>query len=286
MERIKSQKKSLPTKWFLIICLSFFPTVSFSQVLNGSFEIDGQPSLDNWIIDHGESYQDAPGDGGSWCLKLESGNVQGGFPYIAYQIIPEFKNGEIWQVSARAKRDSSRSPLIPPSIYLKIFHITGDETNLSADTTFSKEWTQLTFIDTLFLEESDCVAIVLEAGLIGGPLTSWSYFDLVAAEKIGEVGVDNFNQLHPKDFKLFQNFPNPFNPRTTFSYQMPKSAMVKLSIQNITGQTVKTLVNEHQNAGFHSVQWDVPQSGISSGLYFYRLNAGEYSATKNCLILR
>ena len=88
----------------------------------------------------------------------------------------------------------------------------------------------------------------------------------------------------PADFSLFQNYPNPFNSSTTINYQLPKATTVKISIYNIAGKLVETLENEYKNAGFHSVVWDV--NTISSGLYFYRIEAGEYADTKKCVILK
>ena len=63
-----------------------------------------------------------------------------------------------------------------------------------------------------------------------------------------------------------------------------KSNFVKLSIYNITGQLIETLVNGHNNAGYHTVLWNA--SEVGSGLYFYRIEAGEYTETKKCLILK
>ena len=94
---------------------------------------------------------------------------------------------------------------------------------------------------------------------------------------------DQIGQV-PQQFFLEQNYPNPFNPITTISYQLPKSAFVNISIYNIVGQLVETMVNEQKNAGYHSVVWNA--SGVGSGLYFYRIGAGEYLETKKCLILK
>ena len=88
----------------------------------------------------------------------------------------------------------------------------------------------------------------------------------------------------PTEFSFSQNYPNPFNPITTIPYSLPKSAMVSLSIYNIAGQLVETLVHERKNAGFYSVQWNA--GNVGSGLYFYRIEAGEYKETKKCLILK
>lgn len=85
-------------------------------------------------------------------------------------------------------------------------------------------------------------------------------------------------------FQLFNNYPNPFNPITTISYQLPKSEFVNLSIYNVAGQLVETMVSEYKNVGYHSVIWNA--SGIGSGLYFYRIEAGDYMETKKCLILK
>lgn len=90
----------------------------------------------------------------------------------------------------------------------------------------------------------------------------------------------------PDAYRLLQNYPNPFNPTTTISYQLPKPAFVNLSVYNITGNLVETLVNEYKKAGYFSVTWNVPQSGIASGLYFYRIRAGKYSDIKKCIILK
>jgi len=98
------------------------------------------------------------------------------------------------------------------------------------------------------------------------------------------IGVEDNLQDIPAFFKLSQNYPNPFNPVTTISYQLPKSEFVNMSIYNVAGQLVETLLNGHKNAGYHSVLWNA--SGVSSGLYFYRIEAGEYTETKKCLILK
>jgi len=88
----------------------------------------------------------------------------------------------------------------------------------------------------------------------------------------------------PKSFVLRQNYPNPFNSVTTISYQLPRSSFVNISIYDITGRLVETLVNENAQPGYYSFEWDA--SKFSSGVYIYRIKAGGFSATCKCLLLK
>ena len=97
-------------------------------------------------------------------------------------------------------------------------------------------------------------------------------------------------QTRPEAFALANNYPNPFNPATTIKYALPEASSVTLEIYNVVGQVVRTLVADHQNAGRYVVQWDATnESGhsLSSGIYFYRLEAGgEFLEVKKMLLLK
>ncbi len=97
-------------------------------------------------------------------------------------------------------------------------------------------------------------------------------------------------QTRPEAFALANNYPNPFNPATTIKYALPEASSVTLEIYNVVGQVVRTLVADHQNAGRYVVQWDATnESGhsLSSGIYFYRLQAGgEFLEVKKMLLLK
>lgn len=86
----------------------------------------------------------------------------------------------------------------------------------------------------------------------------------------------------PEEFKLSQNYPNPFNPVTTIEYTIPKGSNVSLKIFDITGREVASLVDKYQDAGTFIVNWNA--SGFSSGIYIYRLTAGNYSDTKKMIL--
>jgi hypothetical protein len=88
----------------------------------------------------------------------------------------------------------------------------------------------------------------------------------------------------PKEFSLSQNYPNPFNPSTVIRYALPNEAMVSLEVFNILGQRVALPVNEQQKAGNHEVVFQ--NSTLGSGVYFYRLTTGEFTATKKLVLIR
>ena len=93
--------------------------------------------------------------------------------------------------------------------------------------------------------------------------------------------------LVPTEYSLGQNYPNPFNPATAVNYQIPmtKSQVhTTLKIYNILGQEVATLLDGMQEPGYYTVTWDA--SEMASGVYFYRLTAGAFTATRNMVLMK
>ncbi|NIT70208.1 choice-of-anchor B family protein [candidate division KSB1 bacterium] len=93
----------------------------------------------------------------------------------------------------------------------------------------------------------------------------------------------------PEEFVLEQNYPNPFNPSTTIAYQLPKAEKVSIIIYDLLGQQVKQLVNENQEPGHYSVQWDGrDQTGhtVATGLYIYQIKAGQFNQTRKMLFVK
>jgi hypothetical protein len=88
----------------------------------------------------------------------------------------------------------------------------------------------------------------------------------------------------PTVVSLFQNYPNPFNPATTIQYSLPAKVFVTLRVYNILGQEIATPVNKEQEFGSYQVQFD--GRDLSSGVYFYRLQAGDFVDTKKLLLLK
>lgn len=88
----------------------------------------------------------------------------------------------------------------------------------------------------------------------------------------------------PERFVLYQNFPNPFNPSTTFSYQLKITSYVNIKIFDMGGREIKSLINKRQTPGNYMIKWDA--SNIPSGNYFYKLTAGDYSETKSMVLIK
>jgi hypothetical protein len=83
---------------------------------------------------------------------------------------------------------------------------------------------------------------------------------------------------------LHQNYPNPFNPTTTIKFELPKASQVNLSVYDLLGRQVSVLVNEKKDAGVHEVKFDA--SGLSSGVYFYRIQVGDFTQTRKLCLIR
>jgi flagellar hook assembly protein FlgD len=88
---------------------------------------------------------------------------------------------------------------------------------------------------------------------------------------------------------VYNNYPNPFNPITTLSYDLPENSFVNITIYNLLGREVRTLVNQNQDAGFKSVIWNGSNSfgkPVSAGVYIYQIRAGKYVHTNKMLLLK
>ncbi len=159
------------------------------------------------------------------------------------------------------------------------------------------------FVDTTFRisDLSACIGAGIDSLQVGGvwyhsatsdfygisrPNPAGSQPDIGACENHRAsplTGIDGGGSRMPTAFGLDQNFPNPFNPSTTIRYGLPNRSQVTLAIFNTLGQQVALLQNGEQEAGYHEVRFD--GENLSSGVYFYRIQAGEFVATKRLLLL-
>ena len=122
--------------------------------------------------------------------------------------------------------------------------------------------------------------------LISGNLADEGFLANMVDE--ANLGVYRVEAL-PTVYALEQNFPNPFNPNTTIKYAIPNAAHVELTIINLSGQVVRTLVNDDLRANFYSVVWDGRNNRgeeVASGMYFYRIQADKFSAIKKLMLIK
>jgi hypothetical protein len=123
----------------------------------------------------------------------------------------------------------------------------------------------------------------------GNPRPSGSGFDMGAYEyQTGSDVGDNLNNALPDKFILFQNYPNPFNPTTKIRYSIPSAVTslmksVQMKVYDILGREIAVLINEEKPAGYYEISFDA--SGLPTGVYFYRMNAGSFVETKKMLLI-
>jgi len=98
------------------------------------------------------------------------------------------------------------------------------------------------------------------------------------------VGIVDEGTSVIEGFGLMQNYPNPFNPETAIEYILPNASDITIVIYNLSGEVVERLVETKQPAGYHKVTWNA--SNVASGIYFYRLQAGDFVQTRKMVLLK
>lgn len=125
-------------------------------------------------------------------------------------------------------------------------------------------------------------------GMSFAPLFSKGYVDIKSITDATDIDDDDNINL-PEEFSLAQNSPNPFNPSTHIKFELPHAAHVKLYVYNILGQEVRNLIDEELTAGRHTVTFDGLNNDkreLASGVYFYRMEAGDFKANKKMILLK
>jgi len=122
---------------------------------------------------------------------------------------------------------------------------------------------------------------------------NWTYANgnidegVIFAETCAQVSIDM--DIIPIKFQLYNAFPNPFNPVTTLRYDLPENSLVNITIYDMMGREVKTLVNQSQDAGYRSVIWDATNDygkPVSAGIYLYQIQTGKHISTKKMVLLK
>ncbi|MDZ7378063.1 MAG: T9SS type A sorting domain-containing protein, partial [candidate division KSB1 bacterium] len=105
-----------------------------------------------------------------------------------------------------------------------------------------------------------------------------------ALKHFGAPSAVRTGETVPVEYALHQNYPNPFNPTTTVKFAVAKPGNVTIAVYNMLGQKVATLVNGYHQAGTYAATWDA--TGMASGVYFYKIEAGDFTAVKKMTLLR
>jgi len=164
---------------------------------------------------------------------------------------------------------------------------------IKVSNTVTNEWEELTFdfSSHIGLPEAigiDQIVVFPDFDLGGRTQDNIIYFDNISFYS-NSVGVDNRSETFPQGFVLEQNFPNPFNPSTTLRYELPEDGLVNVTIYDMMGRQVSTLLSSHQTAGYKSIQWNATNDfgkPVSAGVYLYQIQAGEFVQTKKMVLLK
>jgi hypothetical protein len=158
---------------------------------------------------------------------------------------------------------------------------------LLATMTFLVDDSMTICIDTTFWPPSSVLGYWNYDGLAYFPKLDMPSCFYVSLSDVRELPGSDENR--PSGFSLSQNYPNPFNPVTNIAFTVPRTAHVRLDVYNVVGQKVKTLVDQEMKPGSYAADWDgTDQSGkaVSSGIYFYRMEAGDFAGMKKMLLLK
>ncbi|MFZ4621455.1 MAG: carboxypeptidase regulatory-like domain-containing protein [Bacteroidota bacterium] len=136
------------------------------------------------------------------------------------------------------------------------------------------------FVDKAGYNETGAVTVNASYNVNGTPLPGVANFTIDGTLGVSEKKTD----VQPVNYVLEQNYPNPFNPATTISFSLPNSGNVSLKVYNVVGQEVVSLVNGYKTVGQYTVSFNA--SSLSSGVYFYRLEAGSYNVVKKMMLLK
>jgi len=160
-------------------------------------------------------------------------------------------------------------------VYIDFFAFHGyfdrEETTILPGIGIVKTWHYYNIpISTFYKDSTYLIGIYKDGEFLGDTLFSLT-------------GIDE-SITSPANYHLSQNYPNPFNPTTTLSYQIPRAGFILFRVYDILGREVATLVNEEKPVGWYEVEFD--GTGFASGIYFYRLQAGNFIETKKMILLR
>ncbi|HJY63836.1 MAG TPA: T9SS type A sorting domain-containing protein [Ignavibacteria bacterium] len=144
-------------------------------------------------------------------------------------------------------------------------------------------WSFMTGVNSTHIASLDAVKINASSVYALAVTSEGEVYKLLDTARI--IGIEKMGTFIPKEYLLYQNYPNPFNPNTTIKFDLPADGVVTIEIYDILGRKVDMLAkNEFRKAGSYQVMWDAPK--FSSGVYFYRFEAGSYVKSKKMVLVK
>ena len=234
-------------------------------------------------------YPDFPGTG--TCHSIQFDNIDTNIVYAGLKgsVIKTTDKGDTWKATGLTDTPYYFNTLAQGFKTHFIFaggSSDNNESGLFESSDAGKTWHQIVPIPTVILKGiSSLVSIPDYTGDLVDLLYIGTLGDGIYLYQVGILDEVNKNKNDIKQFYLSQNYPNPFNPVTTISYQIPFGSHVTLKIFDVLGNEIKTLVDEYQEQGFHSTSFTL-NSTLSSGVYFYQLQADKFIQRKKMIILK
>lgn len=209
--------------------------------------------------------------------------------YSIQSIFYTTDGGNSWTaVSGNLEQNTDGSGNGPSVRSVRILNLNGSNVYYAGTSTGLYATTNLNGMSTVWVQQGSSSIGMVDAESIDtrdndGTVVVGTFGGGVYSTQVNVTGVKTQDNL-PAVYSLSQNYPNPFNPATVINYEIPSSNRVTLKIYDILGNEVKTLVNENKPAGKYSVTFDA--SKLSSGVYFYRLDAGNFTSVKKMILLK
>jgi len=200
--------------------------------------------------------------------------------YIRYNFVSPDKS--IWDLDSISGQYGIYSteqhyvPIYGDSLKSKIYNFAYIDTNSTPPDT---SWGPMVDGTAIYISKGVGIT-VYEQGIAYGKLQG----AIINGKLFGTIITVNNDKKNVDNYRLTQNYPNPFNPTTTISYSLPKTGFVRLKVYDLLGREVESLVNKEQVKGNYKIEFNA--FTLSSGIYFYNLQSGNFSETKKMVIMR
>ncbi len=272
-----------------LLLIILYPLISFGQnIPNPGFEDWTGNTPDGWLPNNTQLVtQSSDAHSGSYSVQLEiiqdegflnNGRLFAGSDGVAF---------DFFQRPTTLTGYYKLNPQVGDHLLVDVFlwkdggiTLVGHKLETFPDP--ASNWTEFSVpISYILPDDPDRCTIIISIGYFQEPGGMLWVDDL---QFVGISGIEEVSGNFPDNFELMPNYPNPFNPSTMIKYSLPKPENVKIEVYNTLGQGVETLLNQHMKAGYHEVEFSA--ADLSSGIYYYRIEAGEFQDVKKMILLR